>query len=380
MNKKIGHKGFASLLFFLSQEIFLGVGLTRILSISEQNSWISILIAFVIGFIFLNMIMYVMNYKKDLNVFEKIDILFGKFSKIINFILFSLVTLYFMFSLWNLSIYIQNKFLDQTPKFLIMFLFLIPVIYIVNKDIKTISKVSLICFILSIVEFLASVFGLVNYIDFNNFKPLFTNSFNEIISSSFIIIAYFITPFSLILIVPKNTIDEPKKLNKSFIYFYIIGFLEFLLITSFIISIFGIDYAKLFYYPEFSLLKKISYFDFIEHVENLLSSQWLFSLYIGSVINLYFIKNYLKYLNIKKLKTKKIIYYIIIFVSLFISPRLFMNTTIEYHVVKEYFIYLYSIPIFVLLIIAIILIKKREKSKLKLFISFVMKHILNNKS
>ena len=87
MNKKIGHKGFASLLFFLSQEIFLGVGLTRILSISEQNSWISILIAFVIGFIFLNMIMYVMNYKKDLNVFEKIDILFGKFSKIINFIL-----------------------------------------------------------------------------------------------------------------------------------------------------------------------------------------------------------------------------------------------------------------------------------------------------
>ena len=54
MNKKIGHKGFASLLFFLSQEIFLGVGLTRILSISEQNSWISILFAFVIGFIFSN--------------------------------------------------------------------------------------------------------------------------------------------------------------------------------------------------------------------------------------------------------------------------------------------------------------------------------------
>ena len=105
-------------------------------------------------------------------------------------------------------------------------------------------------------------------------------------------------------------------------------------------------------------MKKISYFDFIEHVENLLSSQWLFSLYIGSVINLYFIKNYLKYLNIKKLKTKKIIYYIIIF----ISPRLFMNTTIEYHVVKEYFIYLYSIPIFVLLIIAIILIRKEKRA------------------
>ena len=362
MNKKIGYKGFASLLFFLSQEIFLGIGLTRILSISEQNSWISIIIAFLVGFIFLGMIIYVMDYEKDLTVFEKNEKLFGKFGKVINFILSSLVTIYFMFSLWNLSIYIQNKFLDQTPKFLIMLLFLIPVMYIVSKDIKTIAKVSLISFILAIIEFLASIFGLVNYLDFNNFKPLFTNSFNEIISSSFIIMSYFITPFSLLLLIPKNTIDEPKKLNKSFICFYIIGFLELFLVTTFIISIFGIDYAKLFYYPEFSLLKKISYFDFIEHVENLLSSQWLFSLYIGSVINLYFIKNYLKHLNIKKLKTKKLIYYIIIFVSLFISPRLFMNTTIEYHVVKEYFIYLYSIPVLLLLIISIILIIKGKRA------------------
>ena len=149
MNKKIGYKGFASLLFFLSQEIFLGIGLTRILSISEQNSWISIIIAFLVGFIFLGMIIYVMDYEKDLTVFEKNEKLFCKFGKVINFVLSSLVTIYFMFSLWNLSIYIQNKFLDQTPKFLIMLLFLIPVMYIVSKDIKTIAKVSLICFVLA---------------------------------------------------------------------------------------------------------------------------------------------------------------------------------------------------------------------------------------
>lgn len=362
MNKKVGYIGFASLLFFLSQEIFLGIGLTRILSISEQNSWISIIIAFFLGFIFLGIIIYIMDYEKDLNIFKKNEKIFGKAGKIINFILSSLVTIYFMFSLWNLSIYIQNKFLDQTPKFLIMLLFLMPTIYIVNKDIKTIAKASLICFVLAIIEFLASIFGLVNYLDFNNFKPLFTNSFNDIISSTFIIISYFITPFSLLLLVPKNSIDEPKKLNKCFIWFYIIGFLELIMVTSFIIGIFGIDYAKMFYYPEFSLLKKISYFDFIEHVENLLSSQWLFSLFFGSVINLYFIKNYLNYLNIKKLKLKNIIYYFIIFVSLFISPKLFKNTTIEYHAVKEYFIYLYSVPVLVLLLTAIVLIKKKNKS------------------
>ena len=56
------------------------------------------------------------------------------------------------------------------------------------KDIKTIAKVSLICFVLAIIEFLASIFGLVNYLDFSNFKPLFTNSFNEIITKQKLII------------------------------------------------------------------------------------------------------------------------------------------------------------------------------------------------
>ena len=54
-----------------------------------------------------------MNYEKDLNLFEKNKKIFNnKLGNIINFILFISVTVYFMFSLCNLSIYIQNKFLD----------------------------------------------------------------------------------------------------------------------------------------------------------------------------------------------------------------------------------------------------------------------------
>lgn len=363
MNTKIGHKGFASILFFLAQEVFLGVGLARILSVSKQDTWLSIFIAFVVSFIFLFMLFYLMNYEKDLNLFEKIEKLFGKkLGKIINFILFLSITLFFMFSLWNLAIYIQNKFLDQTPKFLIMILFLIPVVYLVSKDIKTISKVSLICFILSIIQFILSVLGLLNFLHFDNFKPILNNSTSDILSSSFMILSYFITPPFLLLLVPKNYIDKPRELKKSLIKSYLIGFIELLTIICFIISIFGIDYAKLFYYPEFSLLKKISYFGFIEHVENLLSSQWLFSFYIGSVMNLYFIKKYISHLNLKKKNNKKIMYYIIIFISLFISPNLFANTTIEYHIVKEYFIYLYSIPVLILVTISCLIIKFRKKA------------------
>lgn len=363
MNKKIGHKGFSSIIFFLSQEIFIGIGFTRILSISKQDTWLSILIAFIIGFIFLNFFLRFMNYEKDLNIFEKNKKIFGKkIGNIINFIMNILVILYFMFSLWNLSIYIQNKFLDQTPKFLIMFLFLIPVVYLVNKDIKTIAKVSFICFFIAIIEFNLSVFGLTNFLQFDNFKPFLYNNTNNIISCSFIFLSYFLTPFFLILIVPKNNIDKPYKLNKSFKFFYIISFLEFFVSFSFIISIFGIDYAKLFYYPEFSVLKKISFFDFIEHVENFLSTQWLFSLFIGSVMNLYFFKCYLCQINIKKVKIKNFIYYLLIAISLFISPKLFYNTTAEYNFVKQYYIYIYTIPFLIYIIFTLIIIKIKHKN------------------
>lgn len=361
MNTKIGNKAFASLTYFLSQEIFLGIGFARILSISKQNTPFSILIAFFIGFIFLYLFMFIMDYEKDLNIFEKIKKIYGNnIGNIINFILNLIVVLYFFFSLWNLSIYIQNKFLDQTPKFLIMLLFLIPVIYLTSKDMKTISKVSIICLILAIFEFLLSVLGLTSFLEFDNFKPFFCAKSSDILSSTFIFLSYFLTPFSLLLIVPKNMIDKPKKLNKNFIFFYVISFIIFFTIFSFIIGIFGIDYANIFYYPEFSLLKKISFFDFIEHVENILSSQWLFSLFIGSVMNLYFIKSYLSNIKLRKENNKKIIYYTIIFVALFISPKLFSNTTLEYNIVKNYFIYIYTIPVLILFILSFIIIKIKK--------------------
>lgn len=363
MNKKIGNIGFASLVFFLSQEIFLGVGFSRILNISLQDTWLSLILAFIIGFLFLILFFKFINYEKDLSLFDKNKKLFGnKFGKIINFILNLNVTMYFMFSLWNLAIYIQNKFLDQTPKFLIMLLFIIPVIYLVSKDIKTISKVSLICFIIAIIEFILSALGLVSFLEIDNFKPFLNTSLNNILSSTFIFLSYFLTPFTLLLIVPKNNVDNPKCLNKNIVIFYVLAFIEFIITFCFIISIFGIDYAKLFYYPEFSLLKKISYFDFIEHVENLLSSQWLFSLFMGSVMNLHFIKSYLNNTDLKNEKTKKIIYYVIIFLSLFVSPKLFANTTIEYHFVKDYFIIIYTIPVLILLVLAIFMMRKKKRN------------------
>lgn len=362
MNTKIGYKGFASLIFFLSEELFLGIGLTQILNISMQDSWLSIIIGSIIGFVFLLLFLKFMDYEKDLNLFKKNEKLFGKIiGNIINFILLLLVVVFFIFTLWNISIYIQNKFLDQTPRILIIFIFLIPTLYLVSKDIKTISKVSIICFFIAMLEFILSICGLTSFLELDNFKPYFTSNTSNILYSSIIYASYFVTPIMIISIVPKNYIDKPEKLNKSIYLFYIIGCIHLLILFSFIISIFGIDYAKLFYYPGFALLKKINYFDFIQHVENLLTSQWLFSLFFGATMCLFFIKNYLKNINSKKDSINKIIFFIIIIFSLLVSPKLFSNTTIGYEIVKKYYILIYTAFLFIILIISLIISKLKKK-------------------
>ena len=360
MNSKISNKGFSSLIFFTSQSMFLGVGLTQILNSSKQASPFAVLLGFGLGFIVLYLFLKLLNYEKDLTIYEKLEKLFGKtIGNILNILLTILFALYFIYNLWSIQIYIQNKYLDKTPSVIILILFLIPIIYSVNKGIKAISKLSLVIFIITVFEILLSIFGLINFLEIDNLKPFFNTPFSNILKNALYFISYFLTPTFMLLTVPKNQIENQKKLNLHIIIFYIFGCINFLLLFTFIISIFGVELASLFYYPEFTLLKKINYLDFIQHVENILSTQWLFSLFISGVSSLYFVNGYLHHKNINK----KILYYLFILISLIISTMLFKNTTVGYDLVKNYFVKIYSIPIFILLVISIIIsVLKKNKN------------------
>lgn len=359
MNTKISNKGFASIVFFVSQSMFLGIGLTQILNSSNQDSPISILLGSILGFIILFLFLKIFDYEKDLTIFGKIEKLYGKLlGNIINLLLVLLFTFYFIYTLWSIQIYIQNKYLDKTPSIIILILFLIPVVYSVNKNIKAIAKVSLIIFTISLVEIILSIFGLTSVLEIDNLKPFFETPFSIILKNSLYFMSYFLAPTFLILTIPKNQIENSNKLNKSIILFYIFGCINFILLFTFIIGVFGIELSQLFYYPEFTLVKKINYFNFIEHVENILSAQWLFSLFMSAVMSLLFAKKYLEHKKVDK----KLIYYGLIILSLFLSTMLFKNTTIGYALVKKYFSILYSIPLLILVIISVI-ISKLKKNK-----------------
>ena len=317
---------------------------------SKNDAIISGIIGIILSFIFLYIIIKFNDYRKDLNIFSKLENLFGKvLGNIINIFLVILSSLYFSYILWSQNIYVQNKYLEETPAWLTTLFFLIPVLLLVKKDIKTISKVSIAVFFVSIIEILFSYSNLFSKIDLNNYLPILNTKYSSILISSFKYASYSITPVIFLLVTPKSKINNHIKLNKYLYLFNLISGIKFLLTISFLIGIFGIDLSRLFYYPEYSLMKKINTLNFIQNVQNILTVNSIYNILISEVLSLFFIKTYFEYKNINK-----IILYIIILILSFISINLFSNSTIGYNFVKNYFIFIYTIPIFIIIIFGII--------------------------
>ena len=359
MNTKTGNLGFSSTVYFLTEVMFLKVGTTQILNSSSSGCIISLIIGSIFSLIILYFLLKLYNYEKDLSIFKKIEKLYGKMlGNIINFILFLIFILFFIYLLYSVNAYVQNKYLDKTPSYIILILFLIPIIWCSLYNIKVISKVSISLFFISIFMVTFAILNLFIKIDIDNFKPFFNETFLNILKNALIFTSYFVTPTFLILTTPKNTIYDSKNINKNITKFFILSEINYICIFIFIIGIFGIDLAKIFSYPEYSLMKKVNYFDFIQHVENITTIQFLYCLFISSVMSLNFIKEYLKYIN----KFKIIPFFIITGICLIISLNIFKNTTISYNIVKNYYIFIYSIPLLILLVISLLLIKiKRNK-------------------
>ena len=357
MNTKISKKGFSSIIYFLTQVMFLRVGTSMILNSCENGSIYSIILGSIFSIILLLFILKIYNYEKDLTLFEKIEKLYGKnIGFLINIILTTLFLFLFIYLLWSVNSYVQNKYLDATPNYIILLLFLIPTIWCANSNMKVISKVSFSLFIISIIMVIFSVSNLFIKIDLENFKPLFNTSFITIFKNAIVFCSFFTIPVFMILLTPKNMIHDSKNLTKTMLKFFILSEINYILIFIFIIGIFGIDLAKIFSYPEYSLMKKINYFDFIQHVENIATIQFLYCLFISNVMCLKFIKEYLRHIKCNK----KIPFFIIIGICLFISLNLFNNTTIGYNFIKKYYIYIYFIPLLILIFISNLIIKIKK--------------------
>lgn len=333
--------GYTALAYFIFRSAFIGISSVSLITLTQQDSWISILIAFIIGFIPILLFYKIANIKDDLNILEKIDYSFprcGKYLKgILGLAIFSLVLLNF----WNLTNLIVSQFLSHTPTIVISISLIIPIIYLISKSNVVIARTGLILFFFTALFWILSAVGLLNKFQFDNLMPILEyNPLKGVIPY----ISYNILPIFTLLIFPN------KHIKKSLFTGYLVSMSSLFIVTLFIIAVLGIDLATIFQYPEFHILKLVFEGFVTYRLENMLATQWIFDIFIFSSIGLKFCN---EAFNIKRI-------YLFPIILILLNSVVFKNNTIANKLLTYCFPYI--IPVFLFLIPLIIYIKLRKKN------------------
>ena len=336
MKKMLSSFEISTLMFYVMRCSFIGITINNLIYIAKQDSYISILFGFIIGFIPLFLFFYLSKYRSDLNFVELVELVVGKkIGKVLNILFSIFILLFSTIAYWNLINFITSQYLSNTPAIAISIVFLLPTIYLLSKGIVVIAKSSIIIFYICIFLSLLPLIGLFFQTNLDNLLPFMNNGSIPILKGSYIYIANNILPICLLLIIPRDMVYDENKFQKKLVLFYCITSLLLFILFFLTLSIFGVKLAKMYQYPEFHLLKKVSLIGFIQRTESTLSIQWILDIFMSNILALYFFCQSIK--TTFQIKNDKIYNIIIITTSIFValmSNYIFKNNTIGIEFLK----------------------------------------------
>lgn len=354
---------FTTMIIIIMESCILGIATDNYIRLAGVNCWLSIIIGFVIGFIPLIGYLMIVNYKPSLNLNELNDFLFGKtIGKILNILLLIGVILFVMTLSWNFTNFASTQFLYDTPKLYLSILIALPIIYLISKDIHTIARTAFLVLIIMAILYISSLFSLIPQIKIHNVMPFLEHGIKPVLSASFSHIACTVLPLYLLAIIPKKDVEDDHKFNKHVISAYIIGSIIIFTILFIVISVFGIELASLYQYPDFQVLKRAFTGGFIERVEGILAMQLIIDVFMCLTIGYHYIKVTVEHLT--NIKHSNWIIYLCILAFPILANLFFKNYVFFNYFCIKYYPILISILLFVIpmiTVIAIIIRKKKDK-------------------
>ena len=359
--QKLSKLEFATLITFPLLTTYNFISFNTTIETSKINSYISVLYSSFIGLILLYIFIYISNYKPELTLTEKNITLFGKkIGTIINYILAFNISITGLIILNNTVNFIIIHYLKETPKTIILIAIGLTIIYTATKEIQVIAHSSFIIFIFIIFLTICSTIGLITKFNINNILPILESGISKTINSGNKITLTSILPLFILLNIPKNSIKNNKNITKYILVFYLISMFLIFILTILSIGILGDNIIKIYAHPEYIILKKISLFGFIDHIENIVYLKWIFNSIITLTLIIYYISTTIK---IKKNnKYNLLLTTSIIIIAILILYKKYIN--INKYILKNYY-YLNILNLIILLIIFINILKKRRSLHIK---------------
>lgn len=358
MNSTIRNLEVNILMIFIMFSSIIGIALNAYITTCYNDAWFAPLIGMFIGIIPVLINLYIINYKTNLDINEKNNLLFGKFGKILNLLLASCILFNAMVDYYNLTNFVSSEYLYNTPQVFISLIFSIPILYLFIKDIRVICRVGNILFFMAMVVYFISLFGLIYQVKLDNLMPVLRHGIEPTIIGSLKHISYIVLPTFILTIIPKDYVRNNKQFNKRFIITYIVGSILTLIVTFVVMGVFGIELSILYQYPIFNILKRISFIEIFARVESLLAIEWIFYIFLSIVLCYYYLRKTIENtFNIKN----KLFYLVLIFILLYISPRIFYNSTIALSFVQNIYPIINGLFLFIIPVIIAIRIKLKRK-------------------
>ena len=353
---KINKSEMGALSFFIVRAFFIGITFNNLVTIAHQDSYLSLCLSIILGFIPILFIYYIFNYEPSLSLPQKNIKLFGNIlGTIINIILIFFTFFMVLIVFGNLVTFIFSQYLNKTPTIVISIVFIIAVVYVLIHGINTICRTAIILLFFTIILYFISAIGLMGQISIDNFKPFIDAGYTDIIKGSYSYIAYNVLPIYLLLIIPKSDIKD-KHFFKSIVIFYIIASVSLLFVLFTTIGIFGIKLCFLYEYAEFQVLKYVSLIGLSARIDGILIIQWIFDFLIFIILAMHFILESTKTL----FKINKYIFSIISSIILVILNEYITSNIVLNNLSLHVFPHIIFIFISTFLIIMVITIKLKK--------------------
>lgn len=243
-------KDFNILNYFNTRALFMGIGLSRIISQAHEYSYISIILGTLIGLFLLYLLKLEMK------------------NSFINILLNSCIIIMSLVLLINM---ISTMYLTKMPKLLIGLPFVLLLLYLLNKKEIVLYRLSGIMLFFNLLCYLFAFFSLSRYFTFDNFY--YTNvSIKSVVTCALEFALYSITPTFL----TRNS--ETKDIN---IYkMYLVSCFTMGIIFMLTYGMLGANVSSIVRYPEYLILKEVSLTTAIQNIENIVSYMWIIDVFI----------------------------------------------------------------------------------------------------
>lgn len=224
--------------YFNSRALFSGICISYIFRLTGTSFWISYILGIILGVIVLLLIKKVNNCK-----------LVKSFTG-------------FIFALLSGSVLVNmghTLYLKETPVIFLTVLPLIAAFIISNSKKDALKKCAFIFFAYSILLFFLKILGLYGHINIENLYPVFTSSVKDILIGALVVM--------LVSVVPVLSLNDISD-KKNIIINYLVSMTTILFVSFFAISVLGLKEVELYRYPEYIVLKRIEFLNFINNVDS----------------------------------------------------------------------------------------------------------------